>query len=74
MPKSKCSSIPTTSRVKIDALPSDHKWMKWMVASIFVIGTLNSAVSAYTAYDYAVTDFGMLIDLSILRFQRFAVS
>jgi len=23
-----------------------------------VIGTLNSAVSAYTAYDYAVTDFG----------------
>lgn len=48
--------------------------MKWMVASVLVIGTLNSAVSAYTAYDYAVTDFGMLIDLSILRFQRFAVS
>jgi len=41
--------------------------MKWMVTAVFLIDTLNSAVSAYTAYDYAVTDFGMSINLLIFK-------
>jgi hypothetical protein len=32
-----------------------------MVTAVLLIDTLNSAVSAYTAYDYTVTDFGMSI-------------
>lgn len=32
--------------------------MKYMVWTIVMVDTLNSTVSAYVAYDYAVTDFG----------------
>lgn len=37
---------------------SDPKWMRWMVATIIAVDTLNSAVSSYVAYDYSVSDFG----------------
>lgn len=47
------SCSPSDSRVC-----SDPKWMKYMVWVIVLVDTLNSTVSAYVAYDYAVTDFG----------------
>jgi hypothetical protein len=54
---------------------SDRKWMKWMVVCVLVIDTLNSAVSAYTAYDYAVADFGTPIDLfSHSKFETFVLT